>query len=456
MNSRMSVGYRLVLLVAIQTVIAFLLGLVGVRTIKGLAANYRHMYGFQFKAVAAIGHAMAEAETLKPGDRSARLDDFYRRYRTDWESASGTTSDAIQFRKDLMQAEASNLLQLESKVLADLSRSLNMGDAENIRKDLAALHNLNVRFADLENHYVMKRFQNGRLWVIFIGVAGTALILLLGLYVRRAIAPRIKDLYAHVRDFQETGKHERIHDNGKDDIAVLANALDAGFCAIASREREREEFLSIAAHELKTPLTSIHGYASLLVNDPPPNADFQRALKTINRQSWRLSRLVDALFLAMQARSGKLNFEPKPFNMSALVDDALVEMEPFLSKRSFVSQIDEDISILGDQALLEHALWSLITCAFAFSPENVPLQIAFFSIDNRVRLTVTINGGRVSISEVEELFMPFHFVEYETGSGIRSAIGLYLCREIVRLHNGSLRVEELSELRPELIMELPA
>src|SRR6185295_4966830 len=115
-----------------------------------------------------------------------------------------------------------------------------------------------------------------------------------------------------VRNFQETGKHERIGDTGHDDIAVLANALDAGFTAIASREREREQFLSIAAHELKTPVTSIHGYSSLLVNHPPRAVDVERALKSINRQSWRLSRLIDALFLAIKARTGKLDFEPKP------------------------------------------------------------------------------------------------------------------------------------------------
>jgi len=57
-------------------------------------------------------------------------------------------------------------------------------------------------------------------------------------------------------------------------------------------------------------------------------------------------------------------------------------------------------------------------------------------------------------TEIEELFMPFRFVEYETGSGVRSAVGLYLCREIVRLHNGTLRVEEHSRNRPEFVMEL--
>jgi len=299
----------------------------------------------------------------------------------------------------------------------------------------------------------MRRISNGRLWVIFIGIAGTALMVFLGLLVRGAVAPRIKNLVTHVRDFQDTGRHKRIVDEGRDDIAVLAHAIDAGFSAIASQERDREQFLTIAAHELKTPVTSIHGYASLLVNHQTPASGIDQALRTINRQSWRLSRLIDAVFLAMKARSGKLEFEPRPFDMSALVERVLAEIGPLLPRKTFVANIDRNVSLLGDEALLEHALWSLFTCAAAFSAEDQPMQVAFFPIDARARLTIDISGN-VSKPEIEELFRPFRFVEYETGSGARSAIGLYLCREIVRLHNGSLRVEEVSSLRPEFVMEL--
>lgn len=454
MSFRASVSRRLILLVTIQTAIALLLVVVAVRTLSRLSSDYRHMYEFQFASVAAIGQAMAETANLKSGARSAMLDDFYRRYRAEWETAAGSTSDAISFRQDLTQAGAADLPRLETKALADLARSINAGDAEVIKENLAALHGINVKYAELENFYVMQRIEFGRDWIITIGLAGSVLILILGLRVRRAIAPRIKALVAHVRDFQESGKAQRIADGGKDDIAVLANALDAGFTAIASREHEREQFLSIAAHELKTPVTSIHGYASLLVNHPPKAVDIERALKSINRQSWRLSRLIDALFLAMKARTGKLDFQPKPFDMSVLVDRVLAEMEPLLTHRSFVSQIDGNVSILGDEALLEHALWALFTCASTFAVENSSMHVAFFAIDQRARLTVAINGGGVSIPEIEELFRPFRFIEYETGSGIRAAVGLYLCREIVRLHNGSLRVEELSELRPQFVMDV--
>ncbi|HYR84208.1 MAG TPA: HAMP domain-containing sensor histidine kinase [Terriglobia bacterium] len=448
-------GHRLFLLVGCQTAIAAVLVLTAMWNSSQVAGHYRHMYEFQLEGIAATADAMKAATKLEPGSRSLDLEAFYRRYRAHWETASGSTPDAIRFRQDLLRGGESELPRLESEVLADFKRSLQSGDTESIKEDLAALYTINVKYAAFENESAMKRIASGHVWLLAIGIAGVVVTLFLGLHVRRAIAPRIKRLVAHVRQFQETGKHERIGDTGKDDIAVLANALDAGFYAIASREREREKFLSIAAHELKTPVTSIQGYASLLVSHPPPVNDIYRALEIINRQSWRLSRLIEALFLALRARSGELRFEPKPFNISELVRRVLQEMEPFLSRRTFSSRIEENISILGDEALLEHALWSLLTCSSAYSPENTSIQVAFYAVGHRAVLTVDISGSDVSLPEIEELFMPFRSVEYETGRGIRSAIGLYLCREIVRVHNGNLLVQQVSEERPEFLMELP-
>src|SRR5262249_44623251 len=214
--------------------------------------------------------------------------------------------------------------------------------------------------------FVVTRSRNDRFWLILTGALGTAVTLLLGLHVRRGIAARIMGLVTYVEAFEKTGEHQRIGYTGNDDIALLGNALDAGFSAIASRERERAQFLAIAAHELKTPVTSIHGYASLLAHSQP-NGDLHRAIDTIDRQSRRLSRLIDAMLLIGQVRFGKLHFEPNAFDVSALIVRVIREMEPLLSKNVFAPKVEPNVSILGDEALLEHALWSLFTCASAFS-----------------------------------------------------------------------------------------
>jgi signal transduction histidine kinase len=290
-------------------------------------------------------------------------------------------------------------------------------------------------------------------WILGIAMTATAAACFLCFRMIYDTASRIRNLAAYVRRFQDSGKLERIGDPRSDYISVLANAIDAGFTAIASRERERAQFIAIAAHELKTPVTTIQGYASFLATHPlTPEAP--RALQVIHRQAWRLSRLIEALFLAVRARSGSLRFEPRPLNMSMLVRRVLREMEPFLSKKAFVSRIAENISILGDEALLEHALWCLFTCAVALAPDEQPIQVSLVR-QEKASLTVDIEPSGVPVGEVQNLFLPFHSLQYETVDGLRSPIGLYLCREIVRVHNGQLYVHDTSSLSPEFLMELP-
>jgi signal transduction histidine kinase len=451
---RASVGARLYLLMGFQTAIVAYLVLTALRTIAAIGSDSRESHEFQLQSIAAIGSAMEEAAVLKNGATSPSLEAFLHRYHTDWETAAASSHAAVRFRNELYRAGELSLAKRETEILLELKEALQSGNADAVSKHLAALHNLNMRFADLESQYLMSRTKKAAYWLLTVGSVATVLTLLLGYQVRRAIGPRIRFMVSKVREFRESGVYERIGDIGRDDIGSLANALDAGFSAISEREREREKFMSIAAHELKTPVTSIYGYASLLTSHPEAASLVPRTIEIIHRQSWRLSRLIDGLFLSAQARTGALRFDPKPFDMSALVERVLREMKPFVSEAKFSAQLQKNVFVLGDEALLEHALWSLVTCAFALSPDGA-VQVALNATKNSARLTLDIQTSVTPLPELQELFLPFRSVQYETGASIRSAIGLYLSREIVKIHNGSLHVQQVSDVHPEFVMELP-
>jgi len=420
-----------------------------------MANDYRHMYEFQFKSIYSVRKAMEEAAGLEDGARSGMLDTFYQRYRAKWEVASGSTVDAVRFREDLSRAGENTLPRQESELLTKLRQALEAKDANGIRESLAGLYDVNIRYSLFAYRSAADRNRTGRIRLYVIGIVGVALILFLGLHVRRAIAPRIQRLVGFVREFQN-GTYKKINDEGSDDVAVLTNALNAGFSAIDSRERDHERFLSIAAHELKTPVTSIYGYASLLVSHPQPASNTEQAVGIIYRQSWRLSRLIESLFLAVRARSGDLRFVPKPLKFSALLLRVLEEMQPFFPTAPKLVRIDENICVLGDETLLEHALWALLTCATGLSTKSAALQLSLVHSDTSAHLEIDIPKPDIPMPELEELFMPLRAMEYETGTGIRSAVGLYLSREIARVHNGKLSVQRLPNLHPAFVMDLPA
>jgi signal transduction histidine kinase len=231
---RVSVGRRLFVLVALQTAIALLLIATALKYLSRLAADTQHMYQSKVLSIADLGEAHRQAAMLQT----------------------------------LTRPDAAKLgYQAPPEVIAEIA-----------------------------NQQVSKRARTSQALLLAIGLAGTVSTLMMGLLVRRAIAPRIRRLVAKVHRFRDLGVVEHFVDSGDDEIAVLGNALDTGFSAIATRDHERDQFLAVTAHELKTPITSIHGFASVLATHPADRTIVDRAIDTISRQSWRLSRLANTSF----------------------------------------------------------------------------------------------------------------------------------------------------------------
>jgi signal transduction histidine kinase len=454
-----------------------------------MSAASQYMYRFELLSIADLGKAQEDAATLQtltrpdasslgyraPPTMIAQfiryLREFDHRYRTQLETFEGTSREATIFRARLLQLGRSDLLEKEKRALQHFEESLrSLGDDESfpvttesirtqapkVREAIAALFDVNTEYAQIAHELIERHAQRSRFWLFTIGLTGTALTLTLGLLVRQAIAPRIRRLVGKVHRFRDLGVNEKVIDTGEDEIAVLGNALDTGFSAIAARDRERDQFLAVTAHELKTPITSIHGFASVLAAHPEDRTVADRAIESISRQSWRLIRLVEHLFLTMRLRTGEFKFRPNPFEYSALVRRTISEIKPFFPGQLFSCEIQAGVTILGDEALLEHAIWSLFTCASAMSSSETPLQVALHTTQTRVRLTIDCAGSNFSARGIESLFVPFGSIEYENRSGIRTAVGLYLCRQIVQVHNGRLGVRDSGGAGVQFLMELPS
>jgi signal transduction histidine kinase len=484
-----SVGKRLAALVGVQAATAVVLLGVAFAGYGRLVSDLGFMRRYVLAPIEGISEAMEHAAQLKLAAEAAPKSPpdpalmqrwkrdvglFLERYRTEWAVAANTSEDALRFHADLERSNQRELVADERAAMHDVESSLERidarlsvsgtdgqiasieNDARDLRTALRKLLRVNVGFIEVENAAIERRSRQTYWWMSAVGFLGLFGSLALGLHVRRAIAPRIQRLVRQVQRFKELGVHQRVLEEGRDEIAILANALDAGFAAIAARDRDREQFLAIVAHELKTPMTSILGFTELALARPESTHVRERALCLVRSHAGRLGRLIDDLLLAASTRSGALPFRPQSVDPAALTQKVAAEVVMTMPKRRFDVDVSRGRHLLADEHLLTQAVWTLLTYAAAVAETGRTINVRLEPAGAHLRLEVVFDAQAVPAEEMERAFAPFASVQYEGGSGIRSAVGLFLCREIARVHGGSLLAMNPTEDQRMLVLDLPA
>jgi signal transduction histidine kinase/DNA-binding response OmpR family regulator len=210
----------------------------------------------------------------------------------------------------------------------------------------------------------------------------------------------------------------------------------------------RDQFLSIASHELRTPLTSLLGYVELMERrvlqqggmEPP----HRRALSVVGIQARRLHRLVEALLDISRIQLGQLQLERQRLDLCALAESVAAELQPRLEARHTLA-LDlsaEPVRILGDGLRLYQVVLNLLENAIKYSPEGGQIALGVRAAGDRANLSVTDQGIGIPQADLARLFTRFYRASNVNGKQISGmGLGLYIVREVVALHQGSVTVE---------------
>jgi signal transduction histidine kinase len=211
----------------------------------------------------------------------------------------------------------------------------------------------------------------------------------------------------------------------------------------------RDQFLSTAAHELKTPLTVLLGNAQAIERRAIRQGDLPerelRAVHVIHEQAKRLSKMMAALLDISRLEQGKLSIERARFDLRTLVKRVVDEVQPGLTIHTVeYLAADEPMIVEGDELRLEQVLQNLIGNAVKYSLQGGVVQVQVVRRDNRACMSVSDQGMGIPAEDIPHLFERFYRAsnideERITGMGI----GLYIVKEIVTLHGGSVEVESV-------------
>lgn len=223
----------------------------------------------------------------------------------------------------------------------------------------------------------------------------------------------------------------------------------------------RDQFLSIAAHELKTPLTSLLGNAQLLQRRTERGgmgADAgAKAIRVIVGQATRLNKMILGLLDVSRIESGRLSIERVPVDLCALTRRVVEEIQPTLDKHSVDCQTPSDPLIVdGDKMRLEQVVQNLLSNAIKYSPNGGPITVRVDHDRNQARMLVTDVGIGIPKQEQPDLFQRFYRAsntdtQYMSGMGI----GLSVVKEIVTLHEGTIGVESCEGAGSTFTVNLP-
>jgi PAS domain S-box-containing protein len=211
--------------------------------------------------------------------------------------------------------------------------------------------------------------------------------------------------------------------------------------------RLRDVFLTIAAHELKTPLTSLLGNAQLLQRrsqrDGSATEPGAKAMRVIVEQAQRLNKMILGLLDVSRIETGRLSIERAPVDLCALVGRVVDEVQPTLVDHTLDCQIPSGTLIIdGDEVRLEQVIQNLLLNAVKYSPRGGPIVVWVEQHDHQARLLVMDVGIGIPIHEQPHLFQRFYrasnaATQYISGMGI----GLSVVKEIVTLHGGTVAVD---------------
>ena len=223
----------------------------------------------------------------------------------------------------------------------------------------------------------------------------------------------------------------------------------------------RDQFLSIASHELKTPLTGVLGSAQLLqrrlTRSDSLNEANARTLRTLLDQGMRLNRMIGSLLDVSRIESGQLSIEAVPLDLSALLRRIVAEVQPTLENHTLtLSAPAEPLWISGDALRLEQVLQNLIGNAIKYSPAGGPITVQVATQEANARVQVCDTGIGIPPTALTHLFQRFYRAANTAAAGISGiGVGLFVVREIILLHGGQVDVSSVEGAGSVFTVYLP-
>lgn len=206
-------------------------------------------------------------------------------------------------------------------------------------------------------------------------------------------------------------------------------------------EKQKDDFISVSSHELKTPLTGIRVYADLLQeifadDEETPHKDLTRKL---NAQIHRLAKLVNGLLDTTRISEGQFALQLETFDLNQLLEERISEAQLTSPNHRLILKPGEPSPVYADRERIGQVVTNLVSNAVKYSPEANQVIISSVNINNGVQVNVRDFGIGLQPEDRQKIFERFYRTATSGGSA-GLGLGLYISMEIIKMHGGTMGV----------------
>ncbi len=236
--------------------------------------------------------------------------------------------------------------------------------------------------------------------------------------------------------------YKPLKDSNGEVYAIIHAAMDV--TKQVQLQQQKDEFLGIASHELKTPVTSIKAYAQVLERMIRNEGDEKKAnmVRKMDQQLNRLTGLIGDLLDVTKIQSGKMTFNPVEFDFDASVEEIVEEMQYISSKHKIVCQLNSKTIVFADKERIGQVITNFLSNAIKYSTDDGDIDVETFIEHDELVLSVKDYGIGISTEMQHLVFDQFYRVDgnlQHTYPGL--GLGLYISAEIIKSEGGRIWVE---------------
>jgi signal transduction histidine kinase len=272
--------------------------------------------------------------------------------------------------------------------------------------------------------------------------AAIAFSFILAIGIQTYFSKRLLYLVNTMSEVSETGNYnKKIPAEGKDEISTLIKEFNMLMQKVGETQQKKDEFIGIASHELKTPLTSIKGYMELLAMSEirEPNQHLvQKALENVNK----LERLIKELLDVSKIQSGQLLLNMKEFKMDELLGETIQAFQIVTKTHQIIWEGDlNNGTVIADKQRIEQVVINLLSNAIKYSPGADKVIVNSRKTDKELIVKIRDFGIGVPKAEQSDIFERFYRSKELSKNFSGFGLGLYISRDIIKRHNGTIWME---------------